>query len=94
MVSGSNPQFVLELRLETERDLPLVHLAEQTAALMPGTMVRLHVGNASPFSWCLPGVYRLPDTWFRTDLIWQFTGSNAHRLTEWQQVVAEIRGVK
>jgi hypothetical protein len=92
-VSGNNPQFVLELRLETERDLPLVHLAEQTAALMPGVMVRLHVGNTSPFSWCLPGVYRIQADWFRTDLVWQFTGSSAQRLTEWQQVVAEIRGV-
>ena len=93
-MSGNNPQFVLELRLETERDLPLVHLAEQTAALMPGVMVRLHVDNTSPYNWCLPGVYRIQSDWFRTDLIWQFTASNAHRLAEWQQVVAEIRGVK
>lgn len=92
-MSGSKPQFVLELRLETELELPLVHLAEQTAGLMPGVMVRLHVGNASPFSWCLPGVYKIQDDWFRADLVLQFTGSNAQRLTEWQQVVAEIRGV-
>ncbi len=92
-MSGNNPQFVLELRLETERDLPLVHLAEQTAALMPGVMVRLHVGNTSPYNWCLPGVYRIQSDWFRADLVWQFTGSNAQRLTEWQQIVAEIKAV-
>jgi hypothetical protein len=94
LVSGNNPQFVLELRLNTARELPLVHLAEQTAGLMPGTMVRLDVGNASPYNWCLPGVYTIQADWFRTDLVWQFTGSNPQRLTEWQQVVAEIRGVK
>jgi hypothetical protein len=92
-VSGNNPRFVLQLNLDTSRELPLVHLAEQTAALMPGAMVRLNVGNTSPFSWCLPGVYRIQTEWFRADLIWQFEGSNAQRLTEWQQVVAEIRGV-
>lgn len=92
-MSGNNPQFVLDLRLETQRELPLVHLAEQTAALMPGAMVRLHVGNTSPYNWCLPGVYEIPADWYRTDLFWQFTGSNAQRLTEWQQVVAQIRGV-
>jgi hypothetical protein len=92
-VFGNKPQFVLELRLNTARELPLVHLAEQTAGLMPGTMVRLDVSNTSPYNWCLPGVYRIQADWFRTDLVWQFTGSNPQRLTEWQQVVAEIRGV-
>lgn len=92
-MSGNNPQFVLELALDTKRELPLVHLAEQTAGLLPGAMVRLHVGITSPFDWCLPGVYEIQNDWFRTDLVWQFTGSNAQRLTEWQQVVASIRGV-
>jgi hypothetical protein len=93
-VSGNNPQFVLQLKLDTRKELPLVHLAEQTELLMPGTMVRLNVGESSPFSWCLPGVYPIQGDWFRADLVWQFTGSNPQRLSEWQQVIAELKAVK
>lgn len=93
-MSGSNPQFVLQLKLDTRKERPLAYLSEQTELLMPGTMVRLNVGESSPFSWCLPGVYPIQDDWFRTDLIWQFTGTNPQRLSEWQLVVAEFRAVK
>lgn len=94
MVFGNNPQFVLQLELDTRKERPLVHLAEQTEALLPGAMVRLQVGDTSPYNWCLPGVYPLQSDWFRTDLVWQFTGSNPQRLREWQVVVAELKAVK
>lgn len=93
-MSGNSPQFVLQLKLDPRKEFPLVHLAEQTEALLPGAMVRLHVGEASPYNWCIPGVYQLQSDWFRTDLVWQFTGSSAQCLSEWQTVVANLKAVK
>lgn len=73
--------------------MPLIHLAAVVSQLAPGAMVRLNVGNTSPYNWCLPGVYQIQTDWLRPDLYWQFTGSNATRLAEWQRVISEIRGV-
>lgn len=95
-VSGqrSKTQFVFELVLDPTWADPREGIRRATHDLMPGRIVRIHVGDVGPISFGVPFVTRADFDWYRGDLVWQFCGSNQNRLIDWQRLVLEIEACK
>ncbi len=93
-MSGNNSQFVIEICLDDNALDPRVDIHRQTLDLLPGTMVRVYIGNARAVMFAIPFISPFDFDWYRRDLVWQFIGSNKERLLEWQLVVTELEAVK
>ena len=90
----SKTQFVFELALDPTWADPREGIRRATWDLMPGTQVRIHVGDTGAIGFGVPFVTRADFDWYRSDLVWQFCGSNQYRLTDWQRLVLEIEACK
>lgn len=93
-VSGNKAQFVFEIYADEYALDPRVDIYRRTQALLPGTMVRLYIGNARAIPFAIPMVSPFDFDWYRRDLTWQVVGSNETRLLEWHQVITELEAVK
>lgn len=88
----NHAQFVLTVYLELDGRDPREQIRRATAHAPSGSLVRVMVGDVAPIPFGVPFPNAADWAWYRTDLIWQFNGGNARRLSQWQTLLAELEG--
>lgn len=88
----NNAQFVLSVYLDIDGGDPREQIRRATAQAQSGTLIRVMVGDIAPITFGVPFINAADFIWYREDLIWQFSTGNSRRLSQWQNLVAEIKG--
>ncbi len=92
-MSGNKSQFVLVVYLELDGGDPREQIRRATSQALPGTFIRVMVGEVAPIAFGIPFPNAADWVWYRSDLVWQFSTSNPDRLSQWQTLLGELEGV-
>lgn len=89
-MSGTKSQFVLTVRLHSDKGDPREQIRRATCDLSKGSTVEVMAGNVAAIPFAMPFLNYNDTAWYRPDIRWLFKSENEGVRHSWKQLEREL----